>query len=235
MPHRFLIVNADDFGMTDGINAGVIEAHRRGIVGSASLMVKHPKARAAARMAAAEPGLGLGLHIDLAEWEPVDDVWTQTYSRADVDDERQVAEEIASQLALFTEFVGRNPDHLDSHQHVHLKGPARDESIALARRLGVPLRGVDERVSFCGDFYGQQRSGPFPEGITKGNLLRLVDAMAPGWTELMCHPGFARDVRSVYASEREVELVTLCDPELPVALAARGVMLRTFSDLVSAI
>jgi predicted glycoside hydrolase/deacetylase ChbG (UPF0249 family) len=228
-----LVVNADDFGMTDGINAGVIEAHGRGIVTSASLMVKHAKAQEAATMAAAEPALGLGLHIDLTEWEPVDGVWTQTYSRADVDDPGLVAAEIASQLALFIELVGRNPDHLDSHQHVHWKGPARDESIHLARTLGVPLRGLDERVRFCGDFYGQQRSGRYPEGITKSNLLRLVDAMDPGWTELMCHPGFARDVQSVYGSEREVELTTLCDPELPAALASRGVTLRSFSELAA--
>jgi len=233
MPHRFLIVNADDFGMTDGINAGVIEAHRRGIVTSASLMVKHPKAKEAARMAAAQPALGLGLHIDLTEWEPVDGAWTQTYRRADVDDQRQVAAEIASQLALFIELVGRNPDHLDSHQHVHWKGPARDESILLAGKLDVPLRGLDERIRFCGDFYGQQRSGQYLEGITKSNLLQLIDAMDPGWTELMCHPGFARDVESVYGSEREVELTTLCDPELPAALAERGVALRSFSELVA--
>src|SRR5713226_4897179 len=106
--------------MTDGINAGVVQAHRRGIVTSASLMVKQPKAREAAVLAAAEYRLGLGLHIDLAEWEPVDGVLQQMYARVDLGGPAQVAKEIAEQLELFIKLVGRGPDHLDSHQHVHL-------------------------------------------------------------------------------------------------------------------
>lgn len=232
MGKRFLIVNADDFGMTDGINAGVIESHKRGIVTSASLMVKQPKAREAAALAATEERLGLGLHIDLTEWEPVDGVWQQMYARVDLDDPAQVAKEIDEQLELFIDLVGRKPDHLDSHQHVHLEGNTRKESMRLARSLGLPLRGLDSHVTFCGQFYGQQnRAEPLPEGITPANLLRLVDAMAGRWTELMCHPGYAQEVRSVYAFERELELATLCQPELPAALARKGVVLRSFRAL----
>src|SRR5712692_2961692 len=178
--------------MTDGINAGGIQAHGRGIVTSASLMVKQPRAREAAALAATQKRLGLGLHIDLAEWEPIDGVLQQMYARIDLDDASQVANEIADQLELFIKLVGREPDHLDSHQHVHMEGPGRIESRRVARSLGIPLRGLDNRVAFCGEFYGQQGgSEPYPEGISAANLLRLVDAMGDGWTELMCHPGLA--------------------------------------------
>jgi predicted glycoside hydrolase/deacetylase ChbG (UPF0249 family) len=232
MAERSLIVNADDFGMTDGINAGVMEAHKHGIVTSASLMVKQPKAQEAAALAATEERLGLGLHIDLVEWEPVDGEWQQIYARVDLDDPAQVAKEIAEQLEQFIELVGREPDHLDSHQHVHLERHARNESIRLARDLGVPLRGLDSRVAFCGEFYGQQgRSEPYPEGITLANLLSLIDAMPGGCTELMCHPGFAYDVRSIYSHERESELQTLCQPDLAAALANKRVVLRSFAEL----
>jgi predicted glycoside hydrolase/deacetylase ChbG (UPF0249 family) len=232
---RFLIVNADDFGMTDGINAGVIQAHRHGIVTSASLMVKQPKALEAASLAATDRRLGLGLHIDLSEWEPVDGVWQQVYTRANPDNPVEVAKEIAEQLELFIDLVGRKPDHLDSHQHVHLKGLVRSESIRAARELGVPLRGLDSRVTFCGEFYGQQRkTEPYPEGITLANLLRLIEATSDGWTELMCHPGLAYDGRSVYGHERESELATLCQPELPAALARQNVVLRSFTELGTA-
>jgi len=232
MASRFLIVNADDFGMTDGINAGVMEAHKHGIVTSASLMVKQPRAREAAVLAATQKRLGLGLHIDLVEWEPVAGEWQQIYARVDLDDPAQVAREIAEQLEQFIDLVGRQPDHLDSHQHVHLEGHVRNESIRVARDLSIPLRGLDSRVAFCGEFYGQQRrSEPYPEGITMANLLRLTDAMPGGYTELMCHPGFAYDVRSVYGPERESELRTLCHPDLSVGLASRGVAIRSFADL----
>jgi chitin disaccharide deacetylase len=223
---KFLIVNADDFGMTAGINAGVVDAHRRGVVTSASLMVKQPAAEEAARLAAAHPSLGLGLHVDLAEWE----LGQETYTRVDVADPAGVAREIEEQRALFVSLVGHAPDHLDSHQHVHFKEPVREESLRLAKKLGVPLRNMDSRIVFCGDFYGRLSEKSYPEGISLTHLLRLVEAMPDGWTELMCHPGHAHDVRSVYAVERETELAVLCDPGLPRALAARGVELVSFTD-----
>src|SRR5260370_21265141 len=150
MADRVMIVNADDFGMTDGINVGVVESHTRGIVTSASLMVKQPKAREAAALASTQGRLGLGLHIDLTEWEPVDGTWRQNYARVDLNDPAQVAREIAEQRDLFIDLVGPEPDHLDSHQHVHLEGHARNESVRLASSLGIPLRGLNSRVVFCG-------------------------------------------------------------------------------------
>ena len=65
---RFLIVNADDFGLSAGVNQGIIEAHERGVVTSASLMVRWPAAVAAAAYARSHPQLAVGLHVDLGEW-----------------------------------------------------------------------------------------------------------------------------------------------------------------------
>src|SRR5206468_3723439 len=56
---RRLIVNADDFGLTDGVTGGIARAHRDGIVTSTSLMVDAPGARAAARLARELPGLDI--------------------------------------------------------------------------------------------------------------------------------------------------------------------------------
>ena len=60
-----LIVNADDLGHSTGINAGIFEAHERGLVTSATLMVGFPAAEAAARELARHPNLGVGLHTTL--------------------------------------------------------------------------------------------------------------------------------------------------------------------------
>ena len=57
-----LIVNADDFGLSPEVNAGILRAHRDGILCSASLMVAEPAARAAAEMARDNPALDVGLH-----------------------------------------------------------------------------------------------------------------------------------------------------------------------------
>ena len=64
---RAVIVNADDFGQSAGITRGIIAAHERGIVTSASLMVRWPAAAAAAAYARAHHRLSVGLHVDLGE------------------------------------------------------------------------------------------------------------------------------------------------------------------------
>ena len=61
MSERYLIVNADDFGQSEGINRGIITAHEKGIVTSASLMVRWDAARQAAKYAGSNRALGIGL------------------------------------------------------------------------------------------------------------------------------------------------------------------------------
>src|ERR687893_53407 len=77
--NRYLIVNSDDFGLSRGVNQGIIEAHEQGIVTSASLMVRWPAAAEAAAYAREHSELSLGLHIDLSEWAYRDGDWRAVY------------------------------------------------------------------------------------------------------------------------------------------------------------
>src|SRR4051812_20999413 len=65
-PIRRLVVNADDFGRSHSINRAVIEAHQRGILTTASLMVNGPAADEAVALAREHPCLGVGLHLTLS-------------------------------------------------------------------------------------------------------------------------------------------------------------------------
>ena len=94
---RYLIVNADDFGLSAGVNRGIIRAHEQGILTSASLMVYWPAAPEAAEYALKHPGLSIGLHVDLAEWVYRDYQWVPRYEIVPTDDERAVAQETARQ------------------------------------------------------------------------------------------------------------------------------------------
>ena len=85
MSGRLLIVNADDFGRSESINGGIVQAHERGIVTSASIMVRLQAARDAAAYAREHGKLGLGLHLDLAEWEVRNGEWRLLYERASTD------------------------------------------------------------------------------------------------------------------------------------------------------
>src|SRR3954468_18395984 len=114
---RRLIVTADDFGLTEGVNRGTIEAHEHGIVTSASLMVRGAAAAHAAQSARSHPAISVGLHFDAAEWRYRDGRWQLAYQVIDVKDPRQLRGELERQLETFERLMGRTPTHLDSHQH----------------------------------------------------------------------------------------------------------------------
>src|SRR5918996_4334829 len=128
MAERALIVNADDFGLTPGVNAGVERAHENGILTSASLMVRQPAAAAAAAYARAAPALGLGLHVDLGEWTQRNGEWVAIYEVVPLHEHEPgiVQAEVEAQLERFRALTGRAPSHLDSHQHVHSWPPLRE-------------------------------------------------------------------------------------------------------------
>jgi predicted glycoside hydrolase/deacetylase ChbG (UPF0249 family) len=229
---RYLIVNADDFGLSAGVNRGIIEAHERGIVTSASLMVRCPAAGEAAAYGRSRRGLSLGLHVDLGEWAYRDESWVRLYEVVPADDRAAVEREVGRQLDCFRDLAGRDPTHLDSHQHVHREEPVRSVLAALAGRLGVPLRHYSPAVRYCGDFYGQAAKGwPFPEGIAVEGLVRLLTGMPPGTTEMGCHPGYGEGLDSMYVYERAEEVRTLCDPRVRGALSAGQIRLVSFADL----
>jgi predicted glycoside hydrolase/deacetylase ChbG (UPF0249 family) len=227
-----LIVNADDFGLSAGVNAGILETHARGLVTSTSLMVRWPAAAEAVAQARAHPGLDLGLHVDLSEWMYRDGCWQVLYAVVPRDDAAAVAAEVSRQLERFEALVGGPPSHLDSHQHVHRDEPVRSVLREIATRLHVPLRHFSPAVRYCGSFYGQTGEGaPLPELISVDALVNLLDEQAPGITELACHPGYGDDLAGMYCRERAAEVRTLCDPRVREALVAAGIGLCSFRDI----
>ena len=137
---RHLIVNADDFGASTGVNRGIVECHARGMLTSTSMMVTGAAVAEAVELSRRHPDLAVGLH-----W----DVWGEDEREFDLSDHGAVRAEFARQLAVFRALMGRDPTHVDSHRHAHRE----DEPLfALFRELvdplGVPLRGDGRVLSF---------------------------------------------------------------------------------------
>ena len=230
---RTLIVNADDFGRSPEITAGILRAHTDGIVTSASAMVRYPAAEPALRAAAEHPRLGVGLHLDLGEWALRDGDWVQVYDVVDLNDAAAVEREARAQLERFRTLAGREPTHIDSHQHVHRHLAAADVAARLAADLSVPLREHTPGIWYCGDFYGRfSESRPYPEGVTPTALVSLIENLPDGVTELGCHPGEDGVIDEGYGAERSVELRTLCDVRVAEAIARAKVTLASFTDVM---
>jgi len=225
---RYLIVNADDFGYSRSVNRGVIEAHERGIVTSASLMVDRPGAVEAAEYAREHQQLGVGLHVELDAWR-VARIPRKGAARSTAALEQRVSAQSSEQLERFRSLMGRDPSHLDSHHHRHVRAEVRPVLERLADELEVPLRRCDTRVRFCGAFYGHDGKGrPDPDAITPEALVALLEGLEPGVTELCCHAGYAEELDDWYRTEREQEVRTLCDAAVRETVARLEIELCTF-------
>jgi len=229
---RRLIVNADDFGQSAGINEGIIRCHERGVVTSASLMVRWPCASAAAEYARAASALSVGLHLDLGEWSYQRGEWVPLYVVVAPDNPAAIRTESIRQLETFQRLMGCNPTHIDSHQHVHRCEPARTVIAEISDRLGVPVRQSSEKVRYLGEFYGQSPRGEALDGaITVEHLVGILRQLPDGTTELGCHPGVQADTLGMYVAERDQEVHVLCDPRVRAAIEAERIDLISFRNL----
>lgn len=220
---RHLIVNGDDLGVSPGVNRGIAEAHRKGTLTSASLMVNMPASRDGARLARELPALSVGLHADLsgASGPSVRDGATGESTDA----------ALQQQIERFCELTGRMPTHVDSHHNVHRDPRLLPSFLDLAARYRLPLR-EHSPVHYVSGFYGQWGGETHAEQITVDSLIHLLEQeLSNPVSELSCHPGYCDPgLRSSYRTEREAELATLCAPALRAFLSARRVQLVNFRD-----
>jgi predicted glycoside hydrolase/deacetylase ChbG (UPF0249 family) len=249
-----LIVNADDFGRTPGVNEGTLEAYVKGIVTSATVMVLEPAAEEGIRLArAAAPDLALGLHFVVtgggrcASPPAVGRLapggrFVQSFEELpDRIPAEEVRRELEAQIALFEQMAKKPPTHLDSHHHAALHVSVQPVFAAVAKKRGLPVRASNARSReqlheaglhlpdhFIESFFGS--------GATAENLKFVLAHLRDGVSELMCHPGHPDEALitgSSYAHEREREIAALCDPAVRERLAADQIQLITFRELAA--
>lgn len=150
-----LIVNADDFGLTEGVNRAIVELHRAGVVTSASLMARAGATDEAIQLARATPSLGVGCHVVLSDGEPVlppDKIPSLVDARTGrfpnsltgfllrLYTGRIRAEEIeaeaTAQISLLQQ-RGVHLTHIDTHKHVHMFSPVLRPVLRAARAAGI--------------------------------------------------------------------------------------------------
>jgi predicted glycoside hydrolase/deacetylase ChbG (UPF0249 family) len=248
---RRLIVNADDLGRTRGINAGIALAHRRGIVTSATLMVNYPAATEVALLSARNPGLGIGLHLQLSGGPPQLPPerlpsLVGGNGRLPPKPEGLLAAEPAellaearAQLARFRELLGRDPTHFDSHHHSHRVPAVFAAVVALARETGRPVRLADPSLREALRGEGIASTDRFDESffdraVTPETLLGILASLPPGTTELMCHPAVVDEellATSSYALPRARELEVLTSAAVRGAVRTGGIELVSYAAL----
>lgn len=147
-----LIVNADDFGLSPGVNQGIIEAHHQGIVSSASIMVNMPGFEDAVKWAKKTTSLGVGFHFNLSYGKPLSAAYEvpslvneegnfhkMKLSDPPIWQEEDVAKELFLQWARVKE-TGILLTHLDSHHYIQRIPTVYPTYSMLAHTEGLPMR-----------------------------------------------------------------------------------------------
>ena len=143
MSARILIVNADDFGFTRDVNAGIVEAYRRGILRATSLMANSDAFDDAVKLAEENPGLDVGCHLALVQGSsalPPHAALPASLGelvRALALGRLPVYDELAAQVRRIVS-AGLRPSHLDTHKHTHLLPPVLNAVARVAKEFGIP-------------------------------------------------------------------------------------------------
>ena len=283
---RNLIVNADDLGWTEGVNRGIADAHRYGIVTSASLLANGSAFESGVELARSTPGLGVGVHLNLSDGDPVAPKELLTSLLNDQAELVGAPESLLIKLArrsLPIEEVelewdaqiqkvrdaGVEPTHLDGHKHVHMLPGLFELALRLAKKHGIAAirisheesmlrtalsagakqkgsvvlkQGVQARglkllardareqaermgIAAADYFCGIAQTGE----LTREGVLRLLEILPEGTTELMCHPGYAdaelaKSGTRLQAS-RQTEVDILTDIGIRNLVASQGIRL----------
>ncbi len=246
---RTLIVNADDFGFTDGVCEGIVRAIQRGIVTSTSAMVCCEGApERLARWAPMIRGR-IGVHLQLTTGQPLlPAAVVPSITGPDgcfVNRRKQIplihAEELYREWNAQVEAImalGIQPTHIDTHHHVHGRDDIFDVFCRVARNFDLPARPVAPDMSTrlrgqdlaCVDmtltgWYGGELTAESLISVLKEGLERYPEAVA---FELMCHPGICDQLLpqlSRYCEERERELRSLTSPGLEEAVGQAGLFI----------
>jgi len=157
---KYLAVNADDFGFTRDVNAGIVEAHRHGILTSTTLMANGGEFDDAVRLAREHPTLDVGVHFVLVGgYSLLDPSREFPYTVSGLMQALalrriRVYDELRAQIVKVVE-AGVQPTHVDAHKHTHLLPQVLDAVARLSEEFGVhwvrrpfdfPLTGSPDEV-----------------------------------------------------------------------------------------
>lgn len=238
-----LIINADDFGYSKGVNLGIIEAFQNGVVTSATLMANMPGAEHAAALAKENLGLGVGIHFVLTCGKPIcRDVPSlindhgEFHRFADLEKIARIEEierELTSQFESFLSF-GIQPTHIDSHHHVHAHKDIYPIVEDIAKKNKLPIRKVGLESNplqpvefFSHKFYGDDLTEEFLSEL----LNQIVNYES---AELMTHPAYIDEALltgSSYTLQRVRELSLLTSHSVRRKIKALGIELINYRDL----
>ena len=241
-----LIVNADDFGLTRGVNYGIVESCAQGIVRSTTVIAGMSAIDHAAELIQRYPSLKTGVHLRLTAGAPMSEnpvsllgpdgnlQRQSTFWDNQKMDPKEIEMELRAQIESFLE-AGFELSHIDGHHHCHKHELVHPIAEKLAAEYDVPLRPCLKPVNYKGlsirfsdDFYGEELTTESFLSIVR-QYLGKTDVL-----EIMVHPAMVDselNKLSGYSLPRTQELAILTDSGLEQHLEELGVTITDYTTI----
>lgn len=241
-----LIVNADDFGLSEAVNYGIISAYKNGIVKSTTIMAGMPAFNHAVELLKDNEGLGCGVHMTLSLNKPVLDT-----HKTIVDKNGNFYRRITNELVLekfnldeiYEEFCaqidkavnsGIKVDHLDSHHHVHTLSSLKPVIERILEKYKLPIRGgfesnieYDKIIPMTESFYN--------ENVTEDYFEKYIDELKKNEIiDVMCHPAFIDEYlinSTSYSMQRIKEHSILTSDSVKEFLKENNIGITNYSNV----
>jgi predicted glycoside hydrolase/deacetylase ChbG (UPF0249 family) len=247
---RFLIINADDLGISAEVNRGVFTAYEHGAVTDSSLLIKGARSQEAITMIKENPEFPVGIHIDLdllLGWEsPGKEKFTRQELHQLMNQStflKKIQGEIQGQIEAFLD-TGLIPSHIDTHHHVHGFPQIFEPLMEAIDRYGIKairfsktgytLLGRED-ILFTPETAQWMEEALCNRGIVYPQLLIdplfpfFLQELPPGVTELMVHPSSGGDLW------RQKDFTMIMDPSFMHTVREEGIRLISFSALESSL
>ncbi len=242
-----LIINGDDFGYSKGVNYGIIEAYKNGIVTSTTIMMNMPYCDHALDLYKDNQGLGLGIHFVLTSYKPLtgspdlvgeDGNMALDFEKIALFSEEVIEAELRAQLDSLLKY-GYKITHADSHHHVHRIPKVLKIMSRICYEHGLAMRTVpaqrvdpefDKRIKTTDKFAWEF----FDDRATLETLKKLITKDKVSTLEICTHPGFIDSHLknySGYVDGRIKELEVLTSQEAKKFIQVNGIDLINYGDL----
>ena len=248
-----LIVNADDFGLSKGVNLGIIEGFIEGVLTSTSMMANMPGFDHALKLSNDNKDLGVGVHLTLTSGYPVSNnlksLVDENGQFKNIDfymndniinkiDLEEVEKEWTSQIEKLIEH-GIRPSHLDTHHNVQNITGIKEIFFNLARKYNLPVRytlNADKNIKSPDKLveYFDKNSNvkSFWRDVELDNLIK--DCKNYNVVETACHPGYVDDYLIKNSSFNTIRALTLSEvknKQFLKAIKDNSIELISFRDL----
>lgn len=209
-----IIIHADDFGLSPGINRGILHTIQTGVVSSTSVIVRSRYLQDTKQCIKKNPHVDWGIHIVL--------------SKSNTDIHTSIEREATLQLRTFHEIFAIHPSHMDFHKGFRFNSHAYFTARMFAIKNGLAFR-YDNKHHLETSFYGLKNNSPTTDDITEATLVKILCTLQMGTTELVCHPGWTGNrLRDPYRHQRIIEVRTLTSPKVESVIKNRKIQLINF-------